>query len=105
MPSLAILRKQMRHTPNLRKTARERPHSLQRKRIRIFSRGSILTLSGAFRCASSLAICLRNLASFEFVDIGFSGFSERHAKGLQQLAGLVVITRAGDNGDIHPLGE
>src|SRR5207245_3087965 len=60
-PELARSRKQMRQMPNLRYTARARPHSLQRRLIRICSRGGILTLSGVFLLASSFAICLRNL--------------------------------------------
>src|SRR6266851_4651424 len=51
----------MRQMPNLRYTARARPHNLQRRLIRIRSRGSILTLSGVRLLASSFAICLRNL--------------------------------------------
>src|SRR5438876_6149612 len=60
-PSPAMLRKQMRQIPNLRYTARARPHSLQRRLIRIRSRGSILTLSGVRLLVSSFSICLRNL--------------------------------------------
>src|SRR5437764_15109733 len=35
IPSLASLRKQIRQTPNLRYTARPRPHNLQRRRCRV----------------------------------------------------------------------
>ena len=54
-PSLAMSRKQMRQTPNLRYTARARPHSLQRCLMRIRSRGGILTLSGVRLLAASFS--------------------------------------------------
>jgi hypothetical protein len=60
-PALARSRKQMRQMPNLRYTARARPHSLQRRFIRIRSRGATLILSGVRLLASSFSICLRNL--------------------------------------------
>src|ERR1700757_1040362 len=103
-PSLAMLRKQIRQMPNLRYTARGRPHSRQRSRMRIFSRGSILTLSGWRLLASSLAICFLNFANF--ASVAMSGFAcsrlaERHAEGPEQLAGLVVAVGGGHEGDVH----
>src|SRR5262245_35382074 len=100
-------RKQMRQTPNLRYTARDRPQSLQRRLIRMISRGSILTFAGSLRWASSLAICFLNFASFAFVDIVVLSFesrlAERHAEGPQQFAGLVVVVGRRHNRDVHPL--
>lgn len=51
----------MRQMPNLRYTARARPHKLQRRLMRIRSRGAIFTLSGVRLLAASLAICRWNL--------------------------------------------
>src|SRR5262249_43980790 len=61
IPSFARLRKQIRQMPNLRYTARARPHSLQRRLMLIFSRGSILAFAGACLLASCFFICWRNL--------------------------------------------
>src|SRR5712692_6076089 len=60
----------MRQMPNLRYTARARPHNWQRRLIRIRSRGSILTLSGVRRQASSFFSCLRYLTFCASVVIG-----------------------------------
>src|SRR5437899_11894374 len=73
--------------PNLRYTARARPHNLQRRFTRIRSRGGILTLSGVRLLASSFAICLRNLtfcASVVMVFGRFCWFSieQCHARAL-----------------------
>ncbi len=44
-PWSANLRKQMRQMPNLRYTARERPHSLQRRLRRVVNFGARLALA------------------------------------------------------------
>src|SRR5690349_4938496 len=103
-----MLRKQIRQMPNLRYTARGRPHSRHRSRMRIFSRGGILTLSGWRLLASSLAICLLSFATFASVAISVfacSRLAERHAEGPEQFAGLVVVGGTGHEGDVHPLHE
>src|SRR5207302_9132378 len=69
-PLLARLRKQMRQIPNLRYTARALPQILQRRLMRIRSRGNILTLLGVRRLASSFFICLRNLTFCASVVMG-----------------------------------
>src|SRR5690242_18823095 len=65
-----MLRKQIRQMPNLRYTARDRPHNLQRRLIRMTSRGGILTLSGVRLLASSFAVCLRNFTFCASVVMG-----------------------------------
>src|SRR5262249_14596072 len=130
-PSLAMLRKQIRQMPNLRYTARGRPHSRQRSRTRILSRGRIFDLSGCRLLSSSAAICFLYLATFASVamlvllapppsfvtprgsrgvtkDGGeniVSRLTERHAKSPQQLTRFIVVTGAGHEGHIHALDE
>src|SRR5581483_5687439 len=102
-PSLAMLRKQIRQMPNLRYTARGRPHSRQRKRTRMRSRAAI-SLRGS-RCAgsglrisalwaSSFFIPRTDLTYCASVDISLLR-AERHAEGTQQLPRLIVVIGVG----------
>src|SRR5437773_1178970 len=100
--------------------------------MRIFSRGVSFTLAGSRRCASSFSSCFLNRTRFEVIAMASLKFSvgqtllsgtadtlvrqtgvsalpltlpERHAELPQQLAGLVVARRRGDDGDVHALSE
>jgi hypothetical protein len=68
----------------LRYTARDRPHSWQRRLIRICSRGGILTLSGVRRLAANFSSCLRDWASCAWVVIlsVLSALSPKPTRGL-----------------------
>src|SRR5262245_2214117 len=99
-------RKQIRHRPNLRYTARGRPHSRQRRRMRILSRGRSFVLAGSRLWSSSSLSWRWNSTYLASVDIGvLLGFAEWHAERPQELTGLVVALGAGDEGDVHALGE
>src|ERR1017187_4504279 len=111
-PLFAMSRKQIRQMPNLRYTARARPHSRQRMRILTSSRGAIFFLPDL--CSSSffrLRACSTLLAVVDIAHNPFNPlanrlrFPERHAEQFQELARFVVGARAGDEGDVHALRE
>src|ERR1700677_2221796 len=88
-------------------------------RMRIFSRGFILFLTGSRLQAANRARSRSNSTFFAVVDIVLqtpspavkrlalpgSSFAERHAKEPQQLTGLVVAAGARDEGHVHALRE
>src|ERR687888_2404810 len=82
-PRCAMSRRQIRHRPNLRKTALGRPHRWQRVYARTANLGlrPCLTLSAVF--ATSV-------------------LPEREAELPQQRAPLVVVLGGGHHGDVHP---
>src|SRR5699024_7089954 len=81
-------RKQIRHRPNFRKTARARPH----REHRVYAR----TPNFGFRCDLTTSAFLAICASYP------SGFLERETEPLEQATGLLVVGRGGDDGDVHP---
>src|SRR5918993_1586189 len=88
-PSSASLRKQSRHSANLRRNARGRPQRLQRFRSRILNFGVL----------ASLAI-FAVVAMFDYCPSCLLG-AERHAKQLQQLSRLLVALGRRHNGNVH----
>ena len=98
-PWSANLRKQMRQIPNLRYTARGRPHKRQRFSRRELYFGSsfalaildLLATELRVLCAGSLWLCFRIFAT------------EWQAKCSEQLATFVVCATLRANGDVHSL--
>src|ERR1700733_9744869 len=85
-PACAISRRQILHSPNLRKTACGRPHLLQRGYARTANFGfrGLLLISAFFAIWSVLL--------------------ERKAEAAQQRSSFVVVRRRGDDGDVHATG-
>src|SRR5690606_18712296 len=85
-PLCAISRKQMRHRPNFRNTARGRPQREQR----VYPR----TANFGFRFALAISAFLAIPAP--------SGFLEGEPEPLEQAAPLLVGGRGRDDRDVHP---
>src|SRR3954452_17494892 len=98
-PLWASSRRQIRHTPNLRYTARERPHL----RHRVYSR--VLYLEP--RCWRTfwdvLATVLALLGGVG-VHVRVALAAEGHAEGLKQGVGLLCGLRRRGDGDVHATG-
>ena len=107
-PWSANLRKQIRQMPNLRYTARGRPHSLHRRLSRVENFGvsfafaifdllatSSLSSTLNRHCVVESSLALHRLAILLFLGrLDFFGL-ERHAHLRQQLARFVVAWRSG----------
>ena len=109
-PLLAFSRKQMRHKPNLRYTARGRPQNLQRFSWRVLNFG----FRFAFAILDLLATVLvrahgqkgnridgdRRSSGIRFL----RGRFERHAEHLEQVTSFVVGRCRRHDRDVHALG-
>ena len=94
----------MRHKPNLRYTARGRPHNLQRRSCRDENFGS--------RLAFAIFDLLATGRFLERIDLYFFGrltslllrrLAERHAERTQHLTSFVIAIDIGYHRDVHPL--
>ena len=88
-PWSANLRKQIRHKPNLRYTARGRPHRLQRDSARVLNFGGRLALA----ILDLLATGFLSLHGVKHLLRGRTFTLERQSQALQQFPRLVVRVR------------
>src|SRR6185295_11789638 len=92
-PLRASSRKQIRHRPNLRSTARDRPQRWQRRTVRTLNLGVRLarSIQQVFAIYSPLCRALRRLTA------------ERPAELPQQRQGEVIAPGRGHDRDVHPV--
>src|ERR1044072_2486640 len=95
-PLCASSRRQMRHTPNLRYTARLRPQ----RRHRVYSRGLYLDPRCWRTFWDVLATGLALLAGVG-VHVRVALAAEGHPEGLEQRVGLLRGLRRRRDGDVH----
>jgi len=108
-PRRASPRKHKRHTPNLRRYARGRPHSLQRLCLRVENLGAAALLPRAcsnffsiFASLTRFAVVMQSLKNYRNLNLEILCSAERHAEAAQQRAGLIVVLGRGHDRDIHP---
>src|SRR3990170_8293996 len=87
-PLWASWRRQIRHSPNFRNTARGRPHRRQREYFRTLNLGSRFHLMSRAFFAN-------------VVLLGRARLAQRQSHQPEQLAGFLVGLRGGHQGDVH----